>query len=200
MVWQNASMTKSPIDANLIFDAIAGRPVTSSELLDIATSGCSFEEARARSEERTRIRKAADAIEGRPLETWPTFDVCWDLDPASFYRVYDGADPASVDTNELVLIPDIPLNDIDAALTPYWHRNADEVWTVGSPDKAARAIVHWSEGGLMTPPLLVPTSDGRLAIAGGNHRLAVARAKRAARLPILSKPAEEARVRKILKV
>ena len=92
------------------------------------------------------------------------------------------------------------LADIDAALTPYWRRTPDEVWTVGSPDKAARAIVHWSEGGLMTPPLLVPTSDGRLAIAGGNHRLAVARTKAVARLPILSKSVDEAWVREILKI
>src|SRR5206468_1970683 len=82
-------------------------------------------------------------------------------DQSSFYRVYDGADPGSVDTDKFVLISDVSLADIDAALTPYWHRTAEEVWTVGSPDKAARAIVHWHEGGRMTPPLIVPTSDGR---------------------------------------
>jgi hypothetical protein len=193
-------MAKSPIDAKQIVDAIADRPITSSELLDMVTTGCTYEEARVRSEEQMRIRKAADAIEGLPLASWPAFDVGWDLNPASFYRVYDGADPASVDENELMLIVDVPLADIDAALTPYWRRTPDEVWTVGSPDKAARAIVHWSEGGLMTPPLLVPTSDGRLAIAGGNHRLAVARTKAVARLPILSKSVDEAWVREILKI
>jgi len=139
-------------------------------------------------------------VEGLSPEAWPAFDIHWDLSPANFYRVFDGADPCSVTDNEHVLIPDVSLASIDAALTPHWHRTADEVWTIGSPDKAARAIVHWSEGGSMTPPLLVSTTDGRLAIAGGNHRLAVARAKGVIRLPILVKLADEARVRQILKI
>ena len=101
-------MAKSPIDAKQIVDAIADRPITSSELLDMVTTGCTYEEARVRSEEQMRIRKAADAIEGLPLASWPAFDVGWDLNPASFYRVYDGADPASVDENELMLIVDVP--------------------------------------------------------------------------------------------
>ncbi|SPP99435.1 protein of unknown function [Bradyrhizobium vignae] len=41
------------------------------------------------------------------------------------------------------------LANIDVALTAQWHRTADEVWSVGDPDKAGRAIVHWSEGGLI---------------------------------------------------
>ena len=170
-------MTNKYSDPNLLFDAIAGRPLSSEQLLHMTISGCSYEEARAYSNEHARIRKAADAIEGRALESWPPFDVAWDLDPSSFYRVNNGADPDSVNMDEFVLIPDVSLADIDGALTQYWHRTAAEVWTVGSPDKAARVILHWSEGDLMTPPLLVPTSDGKLAIAGGNHRLAVARAK-----------------------
>jgi hypothetical protein len=193
-------VTRKYSDPNSLFAAIAGRPISSEELLHMSLNGCTYEEARAYFKERARIRKAADAIEGQPLETWPAFDVRWDLDQSSFYRVYDGADPDSVNTDEFVLIPDVSLADIDAALTPYWHRTAEEVWIVGSPDKAARAIVHWHEGGRMTPPLIVPTSDGRLAIGGGNHRLAVARAKGIARLPVLVKKDQETRVRQILSV
>ncbi len=140
-------MTKKYSDPNSLVDAIAGRPISSEELLHMSLSGCTFEEAKTHFEERTRIRKAADAIEGLPLDTWPAFDVSWDLDRSNFYRVYDGADPDSVDTDEFILILDVSLADIDAALTPYWHRTAEEVWTVGSPDKVARAIVHWHEGG-----------------------------------------------------
>lgn len=193
-------MDKDPIDANLFADALAGESVTSSELLEMATSGCSLAEAQSRAQERMRVRTAADAIEGRPPDLWPVFEVRWDFNPLNFYRVFDGAEPTSSADNELVLIPDVSLASINSALTPYWHRTADEVWTVGSPDKTARAIVYWCEGGLMTPPLLIPTSDGKLAIAGGNHRLAVARAKLTACLPILSRSAEEKRVRQILAV
>jgi hypothetical protein len=194
-------MTKAPVDpSRVFFDNVAGHPVTPSELLEMMKTGCSLAEARGRSEERSRIRTAADAIEGHPFKTWPSFHVRWDLDPANFYQTYDGADPPDGGEIDLVLISDVPLSNIDTALTPYWHRTAEEVWTVGSPDKAARAIIHWKERGLMTPPLLVPTDDGRLAVAGGNHRLAVARAKGISYLPVLSKADQEAMVRQILKV
>jgi len=86
--------------------------------------------------------------------------VRWDLSPANFYRVFDGADPDSIEENECVVIPDIPLENIDAALTPWWHRTAAQVWSIGDPNKAARAIVHWSEGGLMTPPCSLPPAMG----------------------------------------
>ncbi|MEH2552910.1 hypothetical protein V1286_000439 [Bradyrhizobium algeriense] len=191
-------MTSKFSDPNSLFAAIADGPISSEELLHMSLSGCTHEEARAHFKERARVRKAADAIEGQPLETWPAFDVRWDLDQRSFYRVYDGANPDQVNADELVLIPDVSLAAIDAALTPHWHRTAEEVWTVGSPDKAARAIVHWHEGGRMTPPLIIPTSDGRLTIGGGNHRLAVARAKGTALLPVLVKEDQETRVRDIL--
>jgi hypothetical protein len=194
-------MIKNSTDPSQIFlDSIAGHSVTSAELLEMMQTGCSLAEARERSRERARIREAADKIEGKPLEMWPTFDVRWDLDPANFYRAFDGADPTSIDKNELVPIQDVPLANVDVALTPYWHRTAEEAWSVGSPDKAARVIIHWEEGGLMTPPLLVPVNDGQLSIAGGNHRLAVARTKGVTRLPVLSKVADEARVRRILRV
>jgi hypothetical protein len=192
-------MTKSAIDIDLILNSIAGKDVTSAELLEMTATGCSLEEARAHFEERAKIRKAADAIKGLPPDSWPTFDVRWDIDPSNFYRVYDGAGTKSVHTDELLVIPNVPLAVVDAALTPYWHRTASELWTVGDPDKAARAIVHWSDGGLMTPPLLIPTSDGKLAISGGNHRLAVARAKGVGYVPILSKSQKELQVREILK-
>ncbi|UPJ80530.1 hypothetical protein IVB16_00365 [Bradyrhizobium sp. 183] len=193
-------MAKKVRDQQTFLDATVGRPLTSEEMLEILNTNCTYEEAKARSHERARIRSAADRIKGRPPEAWPTFDVRWDLSPANFYRVFDGADPDSVEEDECVVIPDVPMANIDAALTTYWHRTAAEVWSIGDPNKAARAIVHWSEGNLMTPPLLVPTSDGQLAITGGNHRLAVARTKGVIRLPILVKSAEQARVRQILKI
>ncbi|WOH66171.1 hypothetical protein [Bradyrhizobium sp. BWA-3-5] len=193
-------MAKKVRDEQNFLKETDGRPLTSEEMLEILNTNCTSEEAKSRSQERARIRSAADRIKGRPPEAWPTFEIRWDLSPAHFYRVFDGADPDSVEENECAVIPDVPLANIDAVLTPWWHRTAAQVWSVGDPDKAARAIVHWSEGRLMTPPLLVPTSDGQLAIAGGSHRLAVARAKGVSRLPILVKSAEQARVRKILKI
>lgn len=50
----------------------------------------------------------------------------------------------------------------------------------------------------MTPPFLVPTDDSRLVIAGGNHRLAVARAKAVVDVPILVRAAHQSQVLRIL--
>ena len=148
-------MTKKVKDQQAFHDAIVGRPLTSEEMLEILNTNCTYEEAQSRSKERARIRKAAARIKGRSPDDWPTFDVLWDLSSVNFYRVFDGADPDSVAEDECVLILDVPLANIDAALTPYWHRTAAEVWSVGDPNKATRAGVHWAKGGLKTTPPIV---------------------------------------------
>ncbi len=65
------------------------------------------------------------------------------------------------------------LANIDVALTAHWHRTADEVWSVGDPDKAGRAIVHWSEGGLIGYnrfAMAHPTRFERVTFAFGGQR------------------------------
>lgn len=59
---------------------------------------------------------------------------------------------------------------------------------MGADDKAAGAIRHWAEGGAMTPATVQPHTTGEIIIVGGNHRLAVARAKGAGRVPLLFEP------------
>jgi hypothetical protein len=179
--------------------AIAGRPITPEELLEMSRTDLTYEDVKAHFAERARINALAEQIIGEPVDRWPTFEVTWTTDPTLHYWTFDGEDPESVNLGELKPRTDVPLASIDAALTRWWQRRADEVWTVGDPRKAARIIVRWSEGLPMTPAMLAPTADFKnLVIAGGNHRLAVARAKGATVVPILMKSEQEGEVLRLL--
>jgi hypothetical protein len=176
--------------------ALAGTTLTSEELL-LITRGMTPEQAAAEVAEHTRIRSAAEKIQGKPILEWPPFEVKWDLSPTSYFHALDGGEPAHIKPGELELFW-TSLEALDRVLQAYNLRTLDEVWAVGAPSKAARAIVHWSEGRLMTPVWVTPTAPGKLGIVGGNHRLAVARAKRVKHLPLLIRTEELATVLELL--
>ena len=165
-------------------------------VIEVIQTGCSPAEAIARSNEWDRINALAAQVETRPVSEWPPFEVKWDLTPANYYRVLDGV-AADTDLGS-TLILHYPLHVLDAHFSSYNRRTAAEVWGVGNNTKAARAIVFWSEGGLMTPPFIVPVSDQEIGISGGNHRLAVARAKGVTNVPILVRETDRERVIAIL--
>jgi hypothetical protein len=156
---------------------------TSYEMLLIA-KGRSPQEAAALAAEQRRINERACKLMNRPVNEWPPFNLQWDVSPANYFHALDGVGPNDVATNELKVIW-VRLDDLDRVLEPSNARVAEEVWSVGQPDKAARAIVHWAEGRSMTPVWVSHTSPGKLGIIGGNHRLAVARAKKATLVPLL---------------
>jgi hypothetical protein len=158
-------------------------PLTSYEILRIV-QGRTLQEARAEYAEKTRIDALADNIKGRPIAEWPPFDILWDTFPESYFRTLDGAESGDVDPHSLETVW-VGSGDLDGILQPYNHRTADAVWSVGDANKAARALVHWSEGRPMSPVWIVPTTPGIVGIVGGNHRLAIARAKGANVIPIL---------------
>jgi len=158
-------------------------PLTSYEVLLMA-QGRTLEQAKAEYVERTRINALADELEGKPIDQWPPFDIIWDTSPASFFYTLDGAENTPVDFTELQLIW-VALADFDGILQPYNHRIVDEIWSVGDSKKAARALVHWSERRCMSPVWIIPTTAGKVGIVGGNHRLAIARAKGASVIPVL---------------
>jgi hypothetical protein len=194
-------MTRNKRTSEELFQEIDGCPLTSAEALEMLQTNISYEEVKVRSAERARINRLAEKVEGTPLAEWPPFDVVWQLDPAQFYFVFDGAEPGSVRPDKLRMLNDVPIAKIDSVLTPYWHRRADEVWSVGDARKAARVIVHWSEGRAMTPAIVAPTEDhSQLVIPGGNHRLAVARAGGIVRVPVLYRVEHEKPVLKLLGV
>lgn len=163
---------------------------------EVFMSDCTVEEARARVAERDRINGLASAIEGTSVANWPPFALAWDTGPENFYRSFDGADP-DYDVSDLTCFW-YALAKLDAHLASYNARTAEEVWGVGSDLKSAKAIVFWSEGGRMSPPILAAREDGKIGLNGGNHRLAVARAKGATTVPVLVHERDRAEIFKIL--
>lgn len=126
-------------------------------------------------------------LRGKPVTLWPQFDIAWDLDPRNFHKSRDGtpAEDFRAQHPNGITLSDVPLSELDAALHVGSQRTAQEVWSIGDPDKAARVIRYWEDGQAMTPPLVDEASDGTIAMAGGYHRLAVARAKGETSVPIL---------------
>jgi len=59
-------MAKKVRDQQAFLKETVGRPLTSEEMLEILNTNCTYEEAKSRSQERARIRNAADQIKGRP--------------------------------------------------------------------------------------------------------------------------------------
>ncbi len=82
----------------------------------------------------------------------------------------------------------VSLADLDAKLTPASFRTADEVWNVGDASKAAGVLADWIAGQELTPPAIGCFEKREVPLIGGNHRLAVARAKGIERLPVLIDP------------
>lgn len=146
--------------------------------------GTTYEEAVATIAERTRIQEKTEGLLNKPIEEWPEFAMQWDEDPESFHHSLDGTKAADIDTNEIALVR-VKLSNLDAVLQDWNLRTVDEVWSVGNPRRAARVIVHCSEGGKLSPVWVVPTTPGKVGLVGGNQRLAVARAKGTQELPII---------------
>lgn len=131
-------------------------------------------------------RPDTDAIRSvlnKPREEWPdSFEVRWDYSPENFFQGRDGAAPEDY-TEARYLIGEADLEEIDSKLHGHSRRANAELWAV-SASKVAGVILHWSAGGLMTPPHL-QISMGHLVITGGNNRMAVCRADGQLRLPFL---------------
>ncbi|MBA9067003.1 hypothetical protein FHR71_000733 [Methylobacterium sp. RAS18] len=140
--------------------------------------------------EEKRKSKVERKLRRKPVAKWPPFAPLWDHEPGNFHRSADGCSAAKFReaySNGLMLA-EVDLIELDAALIGNSRRTVQEVWGVGADDKVARAIRYWSEGGAMTPAMVQPHTTGEIIIVGGNNRLAVARAKGVSRVPVLFEP------------
>ncbi|WP_431047854.1 hypothetical protein [Roseateles sp. L2-2] len=146
-----------------------------------------------------RVWDLATPLIGLPVGEWPDFDLAWDLRLESQHHVYDGVSSSEFAQSHPtgLLVAHVNLADLDAKLTPHSYRTAAEVWGVGNDRKAAKLVVRWSEGMQITPPL-VKSFSGQITLPGGNHRLAVARAKGVATVPVLVVPSDREAVQAIL--
>lgn len=103
--------------------------------------------------------------------------------------------------------------ELDSLFAPVSQRTVEATWSLESPDKVARAILYWVEGGAMTPPLIEPSGKhlihfnpsgiidpgNHIHICNGNHRIAVCRAKGETRIPVLVCPSDKNKISEILK-
>lgn len=142
-------------------------------------------------EERAELNRRSDAaekLEGLLAREWPPFEVKWDLHPNSHRFALDGCGEEEFNKhyqNGFVL-KRVLLQDLDDALCAYNRRTPEEVWGIGTDRKAAKVLLDWIEGRKLTPPLVnVLEETNELCLNGGNHRLAVARAKGETIIPIL---------------
>jgi hypothetical protein len=125
----------------------------------------------------------ACAIRGKPREEWPTsFRIAWDFSPAHIYFAEDGASPDDYSSSEYCF-GEADLIELDSLFHGHSRRSVSELWTIAA-HKVAGVIWHWSNGGVMTPPLL-DINMGCLVITGGNNRIAVCRADGQLRLPFI---------------
>lgn len=137
------------------------------------------------------LERLVRAVRKKPRAEWPReFQIRWDYSPENFCLAVDGAREPESYTLAHYQIGEADLEEIDAKLHGISRRGKAELWTIAA-HKVARAIAHWSSGGLMTPPML-EVSKGCLVIVGGNNRMAVCRADGVQRLPFLYKREQEA--------
>lgn len=120
-------------------------------------------------------------LRGKPRADWPdSFKVQWDFSPENIYRADDGADPDEYSYGEYVFGA---ANLAEIVEVLHGHSRRDLLWGVND-SKVVRAILYWSEGKLMTPPLLSVNMDC-LVISGGHNRIAVCKEDGLLRLPFI---------------
>lgn len=134
----------------------------------------------------------ASVYKGMAIRRWPDFDVLWDLAVESQHRALDGSDWESFKEeypNGVMLLKDVRLSRLDTLLCDLHKQRPEEFWRIGDKDKKLGVLKSWLSRKALTPPLVALHNDGKsLIIAGGNHRLAVARAKGTQLIPLLIYP------------
>lgn len=150
-------------------------------------------------EENRRLREIEKSIENKPVSEWPQFEILWDFSFVNIYRFADGGSFSQFnrDYPDGIHLAYVRMEELDSKLMTMSSQTADEFWEVGFPGKKSGVIVHWLEGNKMTPCKIKP-HNGQLIICGGNHRLAVCRAKSALSIPILFNLEHKAELEKII--
>lgn len=143
--------------------------------------------------ERARQSNEASNLIGVPINDWPHFDVKWDTNPEKHNLAFDGMSTDDFVENypNGLIVAQVKLVELDAQLCNFNKRTPEEVWGVGSNEKAAKVILNWVEGKKITPPMIRRTNGtNEICLGGGNHRLAVARAKEESKIFVLIDPLE----------
>lgn len=152
--------------------------------------------------ERANRRAKAKKLEGLNIVDWPSFEVRWDLSKEAQHFSLDGETAADFLKSypEGFRLAWVALEELDENLTEFNFRGPEEVWGVGDNRKAAGVLLDWIEGRAVSPPIVHPVENKQVCLGGGNHRLAVARAKGEVTVPILCAPHEWTAIEAVLQL
>ena len=138
-----------------------------------------------------------------PINMWPDFDVVWDESLTNIHHYGDGFSTHSVAERHPngLMIADVELSELDKKLFHMNRQSVDEFWDVGFKSKKSEIIKHCISKGMMTPcKLCVYMNNMQITLGGGNHRLAVARAKGLKFIPVLFDPIDQTDLTKIIQL
>ena len=123
------------------------------------------------------------------------FTPVWDFDPSQFYLALDGEKPDTVDAAALTVV-EVTVDEVHAALQHGSGRDKDP-WSKRYREKTAVIAYRWAQGLAVTPPLIRPLK-GEIVIAGGMHRLHLARHYGVQSMPVLVRRDELEEVVRVL--
>ncbi|WP_283597470.1 hypothetical protein [Photobacterium phosphoreum] len=141
--------------------------------------------------------------QNKPIDSWPPFNIIWDERSSHVHHYGDGLSSQSVSNRHPngLKIGDVNISDLDKVTYHMNRQSVSEFWKIGLASKKSEAIEHWVNGGVMTPMMIKPHENGlQVCFAGGNHRLAVARAKSEVTIPVLFDADDERKLLNILQI
>ncbi len=130
-------------------------------------------------------------------------ELVWDFSEAGKIHTGDGLKRSEV--SETLRLCHVDTKELWRALH-ITARQHDKSGNLGrdfhSPDKRARAIKHWKEGRVMTPPVirLHPNFTSEVFVQSGQHRLGIALELMPEELPIYIEESEFAALQSTLRV
>jgi len=140
-----------------------------------------------------RVNQRGYQLLDLPNTAWPTPALVWDLTPVNWHHAMDGmaAEAFAADYPHVALF-EVERAELEAVLAPGARRLKDP-FSQAYRSKTARLVAHLESGAQVTPPFVVHTSAG-WAFAGGYHRFGWACHLGLAKMPILVRAGEQARL------
>jgi hypothetical protein len=129
----------------------------------------------------------------QPVESWPNFEIRWDLDPSNFHYAADGAGPQPWPT--FTIVQDVELKKVIALLRRNLNDSPPETWR---QEKGTRLMQHLYSGGKVTPIWVALVGSG-IDLAGGQHRFTLCRRKRLEKIPVLIEKMQRERFEELLR-
>lgn len=107
----------------------------------------------------------------------------WDLLPCNFHFALDHCQPGDLNPEEYDVIH-ADLQEVLGLLTRHSSRVKDP-WHHDHKWKSSKTVYRWKNGLGVTPPLITPTEQLKIALGGGFHRFHLAAHYNVSRIPLL---------------